>query len=70
MEEFVYYQLVSLDGNETPYRYYRQGKTRDEVWSPFIQQWVPTDRLMHMLIWNETNLDRIDHDPVAGPADT
>lgn len=65
MEEFVFYQLVTLDGLETPIWYFRQGKHSDDMWNPTTKRWVPTDRLMHMLIRNETNLDRLDYDPVA-----
>lgn len=65
MAKFMYYQLVTLDGMETPYRFSRQGLTRDDVWSPELGQWVPTKFLLRMLIHNEVALDRIDYDPVA-----
>jgi len=65
VEEFVYYQMVTLDGKETPYRFFRQGLTNDDVWIPVLGQWVPTTLLLGLLIHNEVALDRVDYDPVA-----
>ncbi|MHB1968867.1 MAG: hypothetical protein ACYCPK_01340 [Acidimicrobiales bacterium] len=65
MEEFNYYQLVTLDGKETPRFFYRQSSARDEVWSPTEKEWVPTRTLTWMLINKEATLERIDRDPVA-----
>jgi hypothetical protein len=63
---YKYYQLVTLDGKDTPRFYYRQNGAQDEVWSPTKNTWVPTTTLTRMLINSEPALDMIDHDPTVG----
>jgi hypothetical protein len=65
MTAYKYYQLVTLDGKETPRFYYRQGDSGDDIWNPTSNQWVPTHDLLGMITKNETALDRIDYDPTS-----
>lgn len=65
MSVFTYYQLVSLDGENTPIRFYRRAVGVQDVWNPHTLTWVHTDNLDHMLIRGEVNLDYIDYDPTA-----
>lgn len=66
MTIYKYFKLVALDGKDTPRFFYRQSASKDEVWNPKENTWVPTRSLTRMLINGEPTLDMIDHDPTVG----